>query len=210
MSKKLASPITFKLGLKGGWELHFEYQALSYRVEVRTKLLRNGRIATKREEEFWRDTTPFVGPLLVKELSGLPGEKKIPAKLADWIDQYKKATSLCRSGQRSPERRKGAGFFEFWRLETLAAQESGQKISDSGQITLLGPLLVAFSELNAEFVRGAAEAMPPLRASSASTFWRSSGEEPYFAVKSSRRPTPTFDPADVQKSGMNICACTAA
>ena len=161
MSKKLASPITFKLGLKGGWELHFEYQALSDCTEVRTKLLRNGRIATKREEELWRDTTPFVGAVLVKELSDAlaRGEEKIPAKVAEWIDQYKKATSLCPSRKRSPERRKGALFFEFWRLETLAAQESGQKISDSDQIKLLSPQLVALSKLNAEFVKGVAEAM---------------------------------------------------
>jgi len=64
---------------------------------------------------------------------------------------------LCRSRDPSPERMKGALFFEFWRLETLAAQESGQKISD--QINLLSPLLVALSMLNAEFVRGVAEAM---------------------------------------------------
>jgi hypothetical protein len=159
VSKKLASPITFKLGLEEGWELHFEYQPLSDGTEVRTKLLRNGRIATKREEELWRDTTPFVGALLVKELSDAPGEEKIPAKLAEWIDQYKKGTSLCRSRERSPERMKGAFFFEFWRLETLAAQKSGQKISDNGQIKLPSPLLVALSKLNAEFVRGVAEAM---------------------------------------------------
>ena len=159
VSKKLASPITFKLGLKGSWELQFEYQALSDCKEVRTKLLRNGRIATKREEELWRDTTPFVGALLVKELSGALGEEKIPTKLAEWIDQYKKATSLCRSRDPSPERKKGALFFEFWRLETLEAQESGQNISDSDQIKLLSPLLVALSKLNAEFVRGVAETM---------------------------------------------------
>ena len=45
---------------------------------------------------------------------------------------------------------------------------------------------------------------------SASTFSRSTGEEPYFAMKSSRRATPTFVAADVQKSGMNSCSCTAA
>ena len=161
MSKKLASPIAFRQPLKGGWELLFEL-TLSDRMKVRTRLLRHGRIATKREEELWRDTTPFVGALLVKELSGALGEEKIPAKLAEWIDQYKKATSLCRSRERSPERMKGALFFEFWRLETLAAQESGQKISDSDQIKLLSPLLLAFSELNADLVKGVAESMQVL------------------------------------------------
>src|SRR4051794_20520928 len=104
VSKKLVSPITFKMGFKGGWELHFEHQALSDGTEVRTKLLRNGSIATKREEELWRASTPSVGALLVKELSGALGEEKIPPKLAEWIDQYKKATSLCRSRDPSPER----------------------------------------------------------------------------------------------------------
>jgi hypothetical protein len=172
VSKKLASPITFKFGLEGGWELHFEVQVnkgaavkagfdLSDRAEVRTKLLRNGRIATKREEELWRNTTPFVETILVKEFSDAlaRGEEKIPAKLGEWIDQYKKATSLCRSRKPSPERMKGALFFEFWRLETLTAEESGQKISDSDQIKLLRPLLIALSEFNSEFVRGVAEAM---------------------------------------------------
>ena len=158
MSKKLASPIAFRQPLEGGWELFFEL-TLSDRMEVRTKLLRNGRVATKREEQLWRETTPFVHTLLLKDLSGARGEGKIPAKLAEWIDQYKKATSLCRSRERSPERMKGAFFFEFWRVETLAAQESGQKISESYQIALLTPLLVALSKLNAEFVRGVADAM---------------------------------------------------
>jgi len=131
-------------------------------MEVRTRLLRHGRIAIKPEEELWRNTTPFVGAVLVRELSSLPGEEKIPAKLAEWIDQYKKATSLCRSGERSPDRKKGALFFEFWRLETLAAQESGQKIPDSDQIELLRPLLTALSKLDAEFVSGVVEAMQTL------------------------------------------------
>ena len=145
MSKKLASPIAFRQPLEGGWELLFEL-TLSDRMEVRTRLLRHGRIATKREEELWRDTTPFVMPILVKELSGAVGEEKIPAKLQEWIDQYKKATSLCRSREASPERMNGARFFEFWRLDSK----------------FLSPLLIALSELNSEFVRGVAEAMETL------------------------------------------------
>ena len=79
VSKKLASPIAFRQPLEGGWELLFEL-TLSDRMEVRTRLLRHGRIATKREEELWRDTTPFVGAVLVKELSDAlaRGEEKIP------------------------------------------------------------------------------------------------------------------------------------
>ncbi len=57
---------------------------------------------------------------------------------------------------------KGALFFEYWRLETLEAQESGQNISDSDQIKLLSPLLVALSKLNADFVKGVAESMQVL------------------------------------------------
>ena len=47
-------------------------------------------------------------------------------------------------------------------------------------------------------------------ASTAFTFWRSTGEEPYFAMKSIRRAMPVLVSAEVQNNGMNDCLCTAA
>src|SRR5260370_1079008 len=47
-------------------------------------------------------------------------------------------------------------------------------------------------------------------ASTALTFSRSTGDDPYLAMKSMSRATPTFDSAAVQNRGMNDCRCTAA
>lgn len=128
-------------------------------MTAETSVLRNGRPATKREAELWRDTAPAMQAILVKELARAAGEEKVATKLAEWLDQYKKATYLCRSSEPSPESKEAISFLTSWRRETLAAQESGQKISDSDQIALLSPLLVALSMLDAEFVRGVADAM---------------------------------------------------
>jgi len=159
MKKKTAWPLTFKFTFESGWQFHIRIEQHKSHVTAETSVLRNGRPATKREAELWRDTAPAMPAILVKELARAAGEEKIATKLAEWLDQYKKATYPCRSLEPSPERKEAISFLTSWRRETLAAQKSGQKISDSDQIRLLSPLLVALSKLNAEFVRGVAEAM---------------------------------------------------
>ena len=155
MKKKVASPITHEITLEGGWQFRTRIEQHKDHLTAETSVLRNGRPATEREAELWRDIALIMQAILVKEL----GEEKVATKLAEWLDQYKKATYPCRSSEPSPERKEAISFLTSWRRETLAAQESGQKISDSDQIKLLSPLLVALSKLNAEFVRGVAEAM---------------------------------------------------
>ncbi len=142
MKKTLASPLTIKFTFEGGWQFHFRIEQDKSRVTVTTELLRNGRAATKREAALWRDVMPVCAALLVKELSSAAGEDKVATKMAKWLDQYRRA-SLCRSPDNSPQREEGIRFLTSWRRETVAVQETGQKIP----------------KLNAEFFKGMAESM---------------------------------------------------
>jgi hypothetical protein len=139
MNKKVASPITFKFTIQSGWQFHIRIERDKDHVTTRTSVLRNGRAATNREAELWRDTVLAMQAILVKELASAAGEEKLATKLAEWLDQYKKATCLCRSSGPSLERNEAILFLTSWRRDTLAAQESGQKIPDSDQIKLLSP-----------------------------------------------------------------------
>ena len=109
VSKKLASPIAFRQPLEGGWELLFEL-TLSDRMEVRTRLLRHGRIATKREEELWRDTTPFVGAVLVKGTLRRAGEGR------------KENPDLINSGREKHDERIGRFLVDFHRWQPKHAR----------------------------------------------------------------------------------------
>jgi hypothetical protein len=155
--KKTASPITLEITLEGGWQFRVRIEQHKDHLTAETSVLRNGRPATKREAELWRDIALMMPAILVKDLARAAGEEKIATKLAEWLDQYKKAAYPCRSSEPSPERKEAISFLIAWRRETLAAQESGQKIPDGDQIKLLSLLLTALGKLDAEFFKGLTE-----------------------------------------------------
>jgi hypothetical protein len=154
MKKKVAAPITLTITLEGGWQFRIRVEQHKEHLTAETSVLRNGRAATKREAELWREAAVAAGAIFVKGLASATGEEKIATKLAKWIDDYKKATSLCRSSEPSPERNEAILFLRSWRREMLAAEERGQKVPAAYQIKLLSPLLTALSKLNAEFFKG--------------------------------------------------------
>ncbi len=157
--KKSAFPITLNIALEGGWQLRTRVQQHKEHLTAGTTVLRNGRPATEHEVELWREVTLVIPAMLVKWLAEANGDEKVATKLAEWLDQYEKATYPCRSSESSVERKNAICFLTSWRRETLAAQESGQKISDSDQIKLLSPLLTALGKLDAEFFKGLTEAV---------------------------------------------------
>jgi hypothetical protein len=152
-------PITLELTLERGWQvrIRMEMEPGKGHLTAQASVLRNGRPATKREEELWSDTTIAMVVTLVKELASVTGAEDVATKLAEWLDRYKKATYMCRSAEPSPERKEAVLFLKSWRRDTLAAQESGQKIPDSDQIKLLSPLLTALGKLDGEFFKGLTE-----------------------------------------------------
>jgi hypothetical protein len=162
MKKKGVLPITLTIGLKGGWQFRIRVEQHKDHLTTETGVLRNGRPATKREAELWREVALTIPAILVKELARAAGEEKIATELAEWLDQYKKATYPCRSPEPSPEREKAISFLRAWRRETRAAEERGQKVPDTYQMKLLSPLLTALKKLNAEFFEGLAESIQVL------------------------------------------------
>jgi hypothetical protein len=156
MNEKLESPLIFTL--VGGCELHFRIeQDKTGCVTVTTELLRNGRPVTDREADYWQEVIPAATAMLVQGLSSAVGKQKIATEMAEWLKEYQKATSMRRSPVPSAEREEGIRFLKDWRRHILAAQESGQKFSDSDQIKYLSPLLAALRKPNTEFLNGVAE-----------------------------------------------------
>jgi hypothetical protein len=157
--KKTALPITLEITLKDGWQFRVRIEQHKDHLTAGTSVLRNGRPATKGEAELFREIALMMPAILLKGLARAADQEELATKLAEWIDQYEKATYLCRSSSPSPEREEAISFLRSWRRETLIAQESGQKIPDSDQIKLLTPLLSALGKLNAEFFKGLTEAV---------------------------------------------------
>jgi hypothetical protein len=161
MNKKVASPLILKLAAVGGWQVQFriEQDKRTNGMTVATELLLNGRHATEREAGAWQEILPVFHAMVAQKAASLAGEQKLATKMAGWLEQYQKATSMRRSRKPSPEREEGIRFYKSWRRYIIAAQESGQTIPDSDQIKGLSPLLAAFRTLNTEFVAGVVESM---------------------------------------------------
>jgi hypothetical protein len=161
MKKKVARPIIINFAIIGGWQLQHRIEQDKHTgcMTVATELLLNGRHASEREAEAWQEIMPVAHAMVAKRAASLAGEQELATKMAGWLEQYQKATSIRRSREPSSEREEGIRFYKSWRRYILAAQESGQIIPDSDQIKGLSPLLAAFRTLNTEFVTGVVESM---------------------------------------------------
>jgi hypothetical protein len=159
VKRKAAFPITVTVPAGGGWQFRTRIELHKDHLTAKTSVLRNGRPATKRETELCREAALMMPAFIIKGLAKAAGEEKVATKMAQWLDQYQRAVYQRRSSKPSPEREEAASFLMGWRRETLAAQESGERISDSNQIKLLNPLLTALDKLNVEFFKGLIEAV---------------------------------------------------
>ena len=159
--------LVLTLTMQHGWQfrLHLDQDRTANTLAFGCEVLRNGRPATKRQQEIWRDSLLSMLCTFIRNwfegldetTKNLVGGDSIAKRLNEWLSDYE----LARYGP--PKIREASRFVTEYRRQQSLARASGQAISDTEQLKLLTPVKNALDSLDEEFIKHLAKAVHILK-----------------------------------------------